>query len=85
METAVNMQVVGASMDHIQALRDLLEPLVGQVPAMSSRLELTLGGDRTVITVSDDTITVMSEGKLFQGDWELAQAALAGFPQTPEG
>lgn len=82
MDTAVNMQVVGAEMDHIEALRALLEPILGGVPAITARLEITHADQTTVISVTDDTITVQDEGKLFQGDWELAQAALAGFP-TP--
>ena len=79
MDTAVNMQVVGSQMDNVKALRTLLEPLVGAMPALNLRLEITVNGDVTVISINDSQITVQDEGRVFQGDWELAEAALAGF------
>jgi hypothetical protein len=85
MDTAVNMQIVGSEMQHIEDLRALLEPLVGAMPAISTRLEITVNGQTTVITLNDAMISVQDEGKMFQGDWELAQAALAGFEPPPTG
>lgn len=83
MDTAVNMQIVGSQIQNIEALRELLEPLVGQVPALNLRLEVTVDSQTTVITLSDSQITVQDGGDLFQGDWMLARAALLGFDELP--
>lgn len=79
------MQIVGAEIQHIEELRALLEPLLGVVPALNSRLEIVVDNQRVVITVNDDEITVRDSGRTFQGDWDLAKAALAGYaPPEPE-
>lgn len=86
MDTAVNMRIVGSEMEHFQELQALLEPILGVKPAISSRLEIVVGGARTIVTLTEDEITVRDEpeGRVTQGDWDLARAALAGMPPLPD-
>jgi hypothetical protein len=84
MDTAVNMQIVGSQIQNIEALRELLEPLLGSVPALNLRLEVQTADGTTVITLSDSQITVQDGTDLFQGDWMLARAALLGFDELPQ-
>jgi hypothetical protein len=81
MDTPTNMQVVGSELDHIEALRALLTPKLGSQPEITARLEISLGNERTIITVNEDQIVVRDEATnrvVAQGDWNLARAALAG-------
>jgi hypothetical protein len=81
MDTPTNMQVVGSALDHIESLRAMLTPKLAGEPSITSRLEISLGNDRTTITINDDQIVVREEATgrvVAQGDWNLARAALAG-------
>lgn len=89
MDTVTNMKVVGAEMQHIEALKALLEGMIGHEPSIEARLDIMDGETRTTITVNDTEIAIREEpgGRIVaQGDWALARAALAGMPQqtTPD-
>jgi len=84
MDTATNMKVVGSEMEHIEALKGMLEGLIGHEPSIESTVTVVDGETRTTITVTDTELVIREDpgGRIVaQGDWALARAALAGMAQ----